>query len=119
MIKVLPGEKIPVDGTVIDGSSSADESFITGESMPVVKKPGKVRNNEKGEYLKILKTTISGPNSNFPTQDRYFSTKTAFLNLELLYSDLNSLFPIQNLDFLTQKKSAKRLQEQISVDSIF
>uniref|UniRef100_A0A7E4ZYY4 P-type Cu(+) transporter n=1 Tax=Panagrellus redivivus TaxID=6233 RepID=A0A7E4ZYY4_PANRE len=40
LIKILSGEKIAVDGIVIEGKSSADESFITGESMPVMKKPG-------------------------------------------------------------------------------
>jgi copper-(or silver)-translocating P-type ATPase len=40
LVLVRPGETIPVDGVVIDGRSSADESMLTGESLPVEKKPG-------------------------------------------------------------------------------
>ncbi len=52
-IRVRPGEKIPVDGIVISGSSSVDESMVTGESIPV----------EKSKDLKVIGATINGTGS--------------------------------------------------------
>jgi Cu+-exporting ATPase len=40
LLRIRPGEKAPVDGVVVEGQSSIDESMITGEPIPVEKKPG-------------------------------------------------------------------------------
>ena len=53
ILRVRPGEKIPVDGEVFEGSSSVDESMITGEAMPV----------EKTVKAKLIGATVNGTGS--------------------------------------------------------
>jgi len=60
-VLVKPGEKVPVDGTVVEGTSSVNESMLTGESRPVTKKPeseviGGSINGEAAFVVKVEKT---------------------------------------------------------------
>jgi Cu+-exporting ATPase len=52
-LRVRPGEKIPVDGVVLEGTSAVDESMVTGESLPVEKQPGQ----------KVVGATVNGTGS--------------------------------------------------------
>jgi len=53
ILRVRPGEKIPVDGRVTEGNSSVDESMVTGESIPVEKNPGE----------RVIGATVNGTGS--------------------------------------------------------
>jgi Cu+-exporting ATPase len=55
VVVIRPGEKIPVDGIVLEGQSSVDESMVTGESMPVEKIPGAEVFGATGNKVGMLK----------------------------------------------------------------
>jgi len=65
VVAVRPGERLPVDGQVVEGSSDVDESLITGESLPVAKHAGdKVTGGAvNGEGLLVVQTTAVGAES--------------------------------------------------------
>ena len=65
VVVVKPGERLPVDGAVLEGSSQVDESLITGESLPVTKDVGdKVTGGSvNAEGLLVVKTTAIGSES--------------------------------------------------------
>jgi Cu+-exporting ATPase len=60
LLRVRPGEKVPVDGTVVEGRSAVDESMISGEPIPVEKEPGS----------KVIGGTINGTGSLLVRADR-------------------------------------------------
>lgn len=85
IIIVRPSEKIPLDGTIIEGASAVDESMLTGESLPIEKKTGdqvygatinqngiiKIKVSEIGEgtvLSQIIKTVEEAQNSKAPVQ---------------------------------------------------
>lgn len=61
-LQVLPGESFPVDGEILDGTTEVDESMLTGESLPVVKRSGEAviggTRNQSGTV--IIQTTRTG-----------------------------------------------------------
>src|SRR6478672_7696406 len=64
-IRVRPGEKLPVDGIVVEGSSTVDESMLTGESAPVTKAPGDavIGATLNGSGTLVLEATTVGADS--------------------------------------------------------
>ncbi|TSD79240.1 copper-translocating P-type ATPase [Pseudomonas sp. KBS0710] len=65
LVLVIPGERFPVDGEVVDGQSHADEALISGESLPVPKQPGdKVTGGAiNGEGRLLVRTQALGAES--------------------------------------------------------
>ena len=61
-VLVKPGEKVPVDGTVVEGTSSINESMLTGESKSVTKKPGNevIGGSINGEAAFVVKVDKTG-----------------------------------------------------------
>ncbi len=87
MIRVKPGQKIPVDGIITEGTSSVDESMVTGESMPVEKKTDDA----------VIGATING-NGTFTFKANKIGEDTMLSQIvELVKKAQNSHAPIQNL----------------------
>jgi Cu+-exporting ATPase len=86
-LRVRPGEKIPVDGVMLEGQSSIDESMITGESMPVEKSPGG----------KVIGATINGTGSFVMRAERVGSETLLARIVQLVGQAQRSRAPIQRL----------------------
>ncbi len=87
ILKVKPGEKIPVDGVIQDGTSSIDESMITGEPVPV----------EKTEGDSVSSGTING-NTSFTMKAEKVGDETLLSQIvDMVNKASRSKAPIQNL----------------------
>lgn len=86
-LRVRPGEKVPVDGVVIEGRSSIDESMITGESMPVEKQAGD----------KLIGATVNGTGSLVMKAERVGSETVLAQIVKMVGEAQRSRAPIQRL----------------------
>lgn len=86
-LRVRPGERVPVDGIILDGLSSVDESMITGESIPV----------EKSGTSKVIGGTINGTGSFIMQAERVGSETLLARIVQLVGQAQRSRAPIQRL----------------------
>jgi P-type Cu+ transporter len=86
-LRVRPGEKVPVDGTVLEGASSVDESMITGEPIPVEKVP----------EAKAIAGTVNGNGSFTMRADRVGAETLLSRIVQLVGEAQRSRAPIQSL----------------------
>jgi Cu+-exporting ATPase len=87
LLRVRPGDKIPIDGTVIDGRSAVDESMLTGEPIPVEKTSGD----------RVTGGTLNGSGSFDMRVDRTGAETTLAQVVEMVASAQRSRAPIQAL----------------------
>ena len=86
-LRVRPGEKIPVDGVVLEGRSSVDESMITGEPIPVEKQPGD----------RVTGATVNGTGSLVMRAERVGSETLLAQIVQMVSEAQRSRAPIQKL----------------------
>jgi Cu+-exporting ATPase len=87
VLRVRPGEKVPVDGVITEGRSNIDESMITGESMPVTKAAGE----------KVTGATVNQTGSFLMRADRIGSETMLAQIVEMVAEAQRSRAPIQKL----------------------
>ncbi|MCF6172858.1 MAG: copper-translocating P-type ATPase [Campylobacteraceae bacterium] len=87
LLRVKPGDKIPVDGEITDGSSSIDESMITGEPIPI----------EKGVGDKVSSGTINGTKSFIMVAQKVGSDTLLSQIIQMVNDASRSRAPIQKL----------------------
>jgi len=86
-LRVRPGEKVPVDGAVLEGRSSVDESMVTGESIPVEKGPGD----------RVIGATVNGTGGLIMRADRVGADTLLSRIVQMVAEAQRSRAPIQKL----------------------